>query len=273
MEHLIQAVERRRALDVPAEKACAQTDAPLPILPAQNLSRGLYAETRQIELDRAYLESKRIIAHDVGDPRSRSFDILRTQILHTMEKRAWQFLAVTSPTPGCGKTLTALNLAMSIARQPDKSVLLVDLDLQKPSVASTLGLRSDQGLLSVLAGKTSLSSAMLEVCINKYRLTVLPTETPTQNSSEWLSCRPMTLMLQDIKKNYRSSIVIFDLPPILPSDDVISILPHMDGVLFVAAIGTSTLSEIKQCNKHLETSQVIRIVVNKAPETTSKYYY
>ncbi|HVX30680.1 MAG TPA: hypothetical protein VHA53_09395, partial [Nitrolancea sp.] len=93
------------------------------------------------------------------------------------------------------------------------------------------------------------------------------------NSSEWLTSRPMSNLLDQIRKDCRSSIVIFDLPPILPSDDVISVLPFMDGVLFVTAIGTSTLSEIKECNKHLESADVIRIVVNKAPETTSVYYY
>src|SRR5882757_5747758 len=86
----------------------------------------------EISLDPRHLESRRIVAHDVRDPRAKSFDILRTQVLRTMDTSHWQMLAVSSPTPGCGKTVTSVNLALSIARQSDRAVLLVDLDLQKP---------------------------------------------------------------------------------------------------------------------------------------------
>src|SRR5437016_7467020 len=75
----------------------------------------------------------------------------------------WRYSAAlrrfTSPTPDCGKTLTALNLALSIARQPERSVLLVDLDIQKGYVASSLGLRCEGGVLGVLEGRTPLSTA------------------------------------------------------------------------------------------------------------------
>ena len=110
---------------------------------------------REVSLDSAYLESQRIIAHDVRDPRSRAFDMLRTQILQSMDLKSWQFLGITSATEGCGKSVVAINLALSIARQPDRSVLLVDLDLQKPQVANYLGLKSDRGVLNVLAGRVT----------------------------------------------------------------------------------------------------------------------
>jgi hypothetical protein len=62
------------------------------------------------------------------------------------------------------------------------------------------------------------------------------------------------------------------LPPILPSDDVISILPQLDCVLFVVAAGTTTAQEIKECNKHLESTEVLRVVLNKSEDTTATYY-
>src|SRR5262249_17850461 len=86
---------------------------------------------REVALNSAHLENKRIIAHDIKDPRARSFDMLRTQVLQAMEIKSWQSIGVTSPTAGCGKTVVSTNLAMSIARQ-NRPVLLVDLDLQKP---------------------------------------------------------------------------------------------------------------------------------------------
>src|SRR3974390_1752623 len=74
------------------------------------------------------LERHRIVAHNAADPRSRAFDMLRTQVLQTMDKQNWRFLAITSPTAGCGKSVVAVNLALSIARQPERSALLIDMD-------------------------------------------------------------------------------------------------------------------------------------------------
>src|SRR5262249_817984 len=104
----------------------------------------------EVALDSAHLETHRVIAHDIADPRSKSFDMLRTQVLEAMEVKCWRSIAITSPTAGCGKTVVSVNLAMSIARQQTRPVLLVDLDLQKPQVANYLGLKCKDGILSVL---------------------------------------------------------------------------------------------------------------------------
>src|SRR6185437_16090455 len=77
------------------------------------------SDGQDIELNPAYLEKHRIVAHDGQDPRSRSFDMLRTEVLRSMDRNGWTSLAVTSPTPNCGKTLTAVNLALSMARKSE----------------------------------------------------------------------------------------------------------------------------------------------------------
>jgi protein-tyrosine kinase len=223
-------------------------------------------------LDGAHLQSKRIISHDITDRRSRYFDMLRTQVSQTMDLKGWKTLAVTSPTPACGKTFTALNLALSIARQPERSVLLVDLDFQKPQVAASLGIECDEGVLSVLEGRTPLSDEIIPTRVGDLRFMVLPTAS-TIASSELSSSRAMVAMLQDIKRDHQSKTIILDLPPILSGDDVIAILPQMDCVLLVTAVGTTTVSQIKECNKHLQSAEVIRTVLNKAPETSIHYYH
>src|SRR3954467_15005616 len=101
----------------------------------------------QVDLNEALLRSNRIIAHARLDHRARAFDILRAQVLQTMDQKRWQFLAVTSPTPKCGKTFTAINLAISIARHRERSVLLLDMDLRKPQVANSLGFEHRPGLV------------------------------------------------------------------------------------------------------------------------------
>ena len=279
MEHIRQAVELAKGTkSAGAEPIVPRSSVQQPRtlqlgdnhIGAQNEARN--GAQNEAVLNRAHLEANRIIAHDLLDRRSRSFDMLRTQVLQSMDTKGWQILAVTSPTPGCGKTLTSINLALSIARQPERSVLLVDADMEKPQVANYLGLQCKTGLLSVLEGRVALQNAMVQASVGSNRLTVLPCEASTTHSSEYMTSRAMSAMLQEIKNEDRSRIVIFDMPPILAGDNVISILPQMDCVLFVAAVGTTTVSEIKECNKHLETSTVVRVVLNKVAEMGPMYY-
>ena len=257
MESIRQAVERARNRSAgPAE-------------PGQN---GSGAKIQETVLDGVHLQSKRIISQDITDVRSRPFGMLRTQVLQSMDLKGWRTLAVTSPTPNCGKTVTALNLALSIARQPERSVLLVDLDFRKPQVAASLGLKCDGGVLSVLDGKMKLSDAIIHARVDNLQFMVLPTAA-TIASSELISSRAMAAMLGVIRSEYRSQTIILDLPPILSGDDVIAILPQIDCVLFVAAVGTTTVSQIKECNKHLQSAEIARIVLNKVPETSANYHY
>jgi protein-tyrosine kinase len=81
----------------------------------------------------------------------------------------------------------------------------------------------------------------------------------------------MSSLLQTIKRDFKSYTVILDMPPMLTGDDVIALLPQLDCVLLVAAVGTSTLSELKQCSKHLQSAEVVRVVLNKTPDSTVGY--
>ena len=233
-------------------------------------------QVTDIPLNPAYLDSMRIVAHAGGASRQgKYYDMLRTQVLQEMDSAGWQFLAVTSATPGCGKTVTACNLALSIARLPERSVMLVDMDLQKPKVSDYLGLNRQEGLLSVLEGHASLVDQVVQACIRDNRLLVLPGEACQSGASEWMASQMTSTLLQAIKRDFRSRIVIFDLPPILTGDDVISILPQMDAILLVAGVGTTSVADIKECQKHIKATPVVRVVVNKATDATEAYraYY
>lgn len=223
------------------------------------------APIENVPLKVKHLESMRIVAHNKDDPRARTFDMLRTQVLQTMDDGGWQVLAITSPTAGCGKTVAACNLALSIARLPERSVLLVDLDLRKPKVAEYLGIRRDVGVLSVLQGRMSLTEALVQAGIEREQMLVLPGER-TSASSEWMGSLAMGTLVQTLKREFKSRIIIFDLPPVLAGDDVISLLPQLQSVLLVTAAGSSTVSDIKECSKHLRTTPIIRVVVNKITE-------
>jgi protein-tyrosine kinase len=230
------------------------------------------SQMRMVPLNPAHLESNRIVGYGAVGAQGRYYDMMRTQILQEMDQNSWQSLTVTSATAGCGKTVTACNLALSIARLTERSVLLVDMDLQKPKVTEYLGIKSHQGLLSVLQGEASLASVMVEASIGRSKLLVLPGEICKSGSSEWMASQTMATLLQTIKREFRSRIVIFDMPPMLLGDDVISVLPQMEAVLLVAGVGSTSISDIKECHKHLKTTPVVRVVVNRASEETDAYY-
>jgi Mrp family chromosome partitioning ATPase len=285
MEFIRQAVERARERDAGSAVASpriapARASAGVAPTIARRTERSAVQAPfigggagRSVELDSAHLEANRIIAHDRDDPRSRAFDVLRTQVLQSMDMRSWRLLAVTSPTAGCGKTLTAVNLALSIARHPERSVMLVDLDLQKPRVAGILGLPGDHGVMDALVGRCDLATAIVNAQIGPYQLPVLACERSVSSSSEWMASRALSGILQDLKNGDAKRIVVIDLPPLLAGDNVMSLLPHIDCTLFVTAVGVSKTAEIKECNKHLQSTSVVRVVVNKAADVSSQYFY
>jgi protein-tyrosine kinase len=275
MENIRRAVERAKERQSAGAEHDGRIGSPLPRrqgIASVGFAFEIDVGIEETKLDGAYLQSKRITSYDGNDRHSRFFDMLRTQVLQSMDLKGWKVLAITSPTPSCGKTLTAINLALSIARQPERSALLVDMDLRKPQVADCLGLKRDKGVLGVLEGQIALTSAVIQARVDNCKFEVLTTAS-TSHSSDLMSSSAMSTLLQDLRIGGQSRIVILDLPPLLTSDDVIAILPQVDCVLLVAAVGTSTVSEIEECNKHLQSVDLIRFVLNKVPESSTNYNY
>jgi Mrp family chromosome partitioning ATPase len=211
----------------------------------------------------AHLASKRIIAYDHAEEHATYFDMVRTQVLQSMDVKNWRFLGITSPTSGCGKTVTAINLALSIGRQ--RSVLLLDLDLHKPQVASYLGLKPKDGVLSVLENRSPLPDAIVDVSVGDCQMMVLPTESPTSRSSDRMASRAMNELLEQIKREFQSQIIIVDLPPLLSSDNVHAVLPNLDCILLVTAFRVTTPAQINESVKHLRSTEIVRLVLNKVP--------
>jgi protein-tyrosine kinase len=273
MENIRQAVDRAIAGHAPGldPRKIADTNnaSPSPgVLP----TRPVTAAYKQVLLDGAHLRANRIIAQDATDVLSRSFDMLRTQILQQMDTRKYKIIAVTSPTPACGKTVTAVNLSLSMARMPDRQVLLIDLDFSKPSVANVTGLAADATIGDVLAGTHPLADAMVHATIGRQELKVVPCA-PTMGSAELMASRNMAALFQQLRRDYGSHTIVLDLPPILTSDDVISALPYADCVLLVTSVGVSTVAEIEESKKHLQNADVLKVVVNKVPEVNTHFYY
>lgn len=273
MERIKQALEKARQQqpkEANGRPPSRQSENPATPSP-ENVMEVSYEQTRVAQLDPACLEKNRIVAFNKGDTTSLLFDILRTQVLKRMDENGWRTLAITSPIPGCGKTMVSINLAMSIAHHTNKTAMLVDFDLRRPSVEKYLGIPSGKSLNDLIEGTATLP----EVLVNPGmpRLVVLPTSRPFKKPSETLSSTQVQNLINDLRDRYQERIVLFDLPPILSADDVISILPKIDCVLMVIGNGMVSKTELEDSIRHLHGANLIGTVLNKAEIKPQLYYY
>jgi len=249
-----------RLAKVPYAEAPAPTDQDI-----------LYRQTPVVELNAAHLESQRIVAHQKLHPATWAFDLLRTQVLQKMDENGWRTLAVTSPTPDAGKTVVAINLAISIAQHANRSSLLVDLDLRRPQVAASLGLQADISLNQVLVGTVGVEKAMVNPGIP--RLVVLPTKQAMPGAAELLGSSRVAALLGELRERYEDRVLVVDLPPVLAVDDVLTVLPQIDCVLLVVGNGTSTRKEIEESMNRLSKSHLLGVVLNKDDAPSQNAYY
>lgn len=230
-----------------------------------------YAETAVVSLDAAHLERHRVIAHHKVHPASWAFDVLRTQVLQKMDENGWRTLAITSPSVESGKTVVAINLAMSIAQLTNRTSLLVDFDLRRPSVARTLGLNRAQSLNDFFDGRVGIGEALVNPGIERF--VVLPTNSPVEGASEVLSSARIGHLISELRERYSDRIVIFDLPPILAADDVMTVLPRLDCVLMVVGSGVSTQNEVEESMSRLSKANLLGVVLNKDEAPAQNAYY
>ncbi|MEH6547845.1 MAG: CpsD/CapB family tyrosine-protein kinase [Sneathiella sp.] len=230
-----------------------------------------YQQTRVVNLDIKHLEKNRIITLDSEDPNSISFDILRTQVLAKMEANQWRTLAITSPTPECGKTVVSINLALSIAKQTDYTALLVDFDLRRPRVGSYLGLPEENTLSDYIDGKIPFTDALVNPGIPRF--VVLPNHNAVRKSTEILTSPKIKSLVSDLRDRYEKRICIFDLPPLQSTDDAIAFIPQVDCILLVVANGESKPADVKECRRQLQAQNLLGVILNKSDDKAASYYY
>jgi len=224
-----------------------------------------YTKTRTIPMPIHELREKRIITEQHNNI-SDAYRVLRTQVLQRLNEKNWNTLAITSPGSGAGKSLTAINLAMSLARELDNTVLLIDANLRSPKLDKYFDFHTEYGLSDYLLQDKPLG----EMLVNPEgvsRFVVLPAGRAIANSSEMLSSPKMQRLVEEVKHRYPSRIVIFDLPPLLESSDTLAFIPNADATLVVIEEGKTQKAELKQAFELLQGNEVIGTVLNKAYST------
>jgi len=180
-------------------------------------------------------------------------------------------IMVTSSRPGEGKTFTACNLAMSIATEPDRTVLLVDADVVKPSLSKLFDLDSRVGLVDFLVeDNLDLSDVLIETNIPS--LTILPAGNTHHLSTELLASKNMRQLAHEMSKRYPDRIVIFDSPPLLATSEA-SVLASLAGqVVMVVEAEKTRQAMVKEALALLNPNAIMGFVLNKTRSGRSLDY-
>jgi protein-tyrosine kinase len=201
----------------------------------------------------------------------RSYKILRTRVQQQMEENSCHSIAITAASAGDGKTLTAINLAIAMARDVNTFVFLVDLDMQRPQVGAYLGLKCDKGLSDYLAGTASLDEVTYDPGVE--RLAIIPNGRPLEQSSELIASPRMLELVRSLSAELPRRVVIFDMPPLLLSDDVLRFLPNVDGLLFVVSESNTQRSALVHARELLPADKLLGVVLNRSHERDESGYY
>lgn len=180
---------------------------------------------------------------------------------------------ITSALPGEGKTFCAINLAISIAMEMDRTVLLIDADVARPSVTSVLGIKSkdEKGLMDVLLDRgIDMASVLYKTDIEK--LSVLPAGASHARATEMLASERMTTLLQEIAERYPDRVIIFDSPPLLVASEACALANRMGQILIVVEADRTTEAALKEALGRIEKTGVLGVLLNKGAETSAGYY-
>jgi protein-tyrosine kinase len=201
----------------------------------------------------------------------RAFKILRTRVLRRLDMHKWSSIAVSGMSVGEGKTLTAINLALALSQDVNTFVFLVDLDLQRPQIANYLGMSFEKGLSDYLLGKAELDDVVYK--LHSERLGVIPNARAFQHSSEFLNSPRMSEFINALEREMPRRIVIFDMPPLLASDDVLAFAPQFDSLLLVVSEGKSGRAMLRGAKEVLAEMNLLGVVLNRSKERNESAYY
>lgn len=241
---------------------------------ASSVSEANLQNIRSISVPDNVLRRNRVITTFEDNRMVDAYKLLRTRVLRSMQQNGWNTLGVTSAGPNVGKTLTSVNLGISIAMKDNLSSIVVDTDLRRPSVHSIFEINPEQGLEDYISNQAPISSLLINPGIKHF--SVLPNKGSREGaSSELLASPRMIRLVDEIKANFASQIVIFDLPPVLVGDDVVAFAPHLDAVLIVIEDGKTQTPELTHTFELLGDINVLGTVLNKSTEALKNmdYYY
>ncbi len=291
MSFIDKALERAKALNKKKEKAgsldgkqdsflLSPPSGDTVILEREVIPQDIfYTATRVVQVEMENLRRHRLLVEggEATVAEAEGYKVLRTHILQRTAEEGHNTLMVTGPLPGEGKTLTAINLAISISQELNHTVLLVDADLRSPSITRYFGLPTVPGLVDYLTRGIPISELLIHP-EGLAKLVILPAGKPVLQAAELLNSPLMRDLVQELKHYHPNRYVIFDLPPLLTFADALTFAPLVDGIIAVVEAGKTPRESIEQCQDMLRKFRLLGFVLNKYEGGSGRrdyyaYYY
>lgn len=220
-----------------------------------------YTKSSQVQLDRGALVENKCVCITPGAAEIDHYKVLRAQIMQKTKEKGWNTLMVTSAQPGEGKTLTAINLAITLAKEFNQTVLLVDCDLRKQDIHKRFGYKSDRGLGDFLLNGCSLNEIISWPGVEK--MTLISGGQIIQDTTELLGSPQMKSLVAEMKERYADRYVIFDLPSLAVGADAMTFAPLVDGIVMVTQAGRSSVKEINTALELIPREKLLGFVLNR----------
>lgn len=258
MERLQAALEKARATRTSEKPASPERPTTRPRRDGGVADAWAAVEQHTVTAER--MRGQRIVALSGGRD-STAIDVLRTKMLQQMRQNDWRRVAITSPGMACGKTTVAINLAASLARQSELRTILLDLDMRRPAMARLLAIKGRPSFFDVVEGKVSFAEQAVR--LNNNVLVSVNTHHATE-PSELMASSAMKRVIEEIEATYRPDVVMFDMPPMLVTDDNLAFFDKVDCALLVAAAESTTVAQVDICERDLaKQTSLLGVILNK----------
>lgn len=268
MEKLQAAIEKARKQRETAGPARTRSGAAKSAKPDPAVD--LWANLKPLTVDDKLVKKNRLVSFG-GEKVAGSYDMLRTRILQQARSNDWKRVAIISPHSGCGKTTTAANLVASFSRQSDLRTMVLDLDMRRPGLARTLGWDAAYTMGEVLQGKVNFAD---NGCRFEGNVALGMNKGPEQKASEILQSQQAADVLDQIEADYAPDITLYEMPPLMGTDDNIGFLKNVDCALLLAEAEKTTVDQIDVAERQLaELTNVMGVVLNKSHYASSAYGY
>ena len=238
-------------------------------------------DSPKVSPDDVVLNNKLVSFFEPSSMVSEQFRRLRTFIIRPWMDNSPKTIMVTSAMAGEGKSLVAINLAITIAVDLHSNAVVVDCDLRNPSLSRWFGLKEQRGLSDYLLGKAALSDLLIKTSVEK--LSILPGGPLQENPVELIGSDKMKSLVQDLKSRYEDRYIILDSSPLLATTEPSVLNELVDGILLVIRSGVTPRETIQQGLKFLDKKKIIGTVLNgmdfkteamiRRYFGTNRYYY
>jgi protein-tyrosine kinase len=197
------------------------------------------------------------------------YKVLRTQIQQRTKEQGWNTVMITSAMPGEGKTHTAINLALTFAKEIAQTVLLVDCDLKRQEIHKRFGTKSPKGLIDYLVDDCPVGELIIRPDIDT--LAFISGGRTIQDSAELLGSPKMQDLVVEMKKRYPDRYILFETPPVLFGADAVAFAPLVDCIVLVVEADRTSIQSVRKALELLPQEKVLGCVLNRLKVPQPEY--